>query len=116
MGRLHAAEREPRMNRKLIILVFALIAGLMLHTSSIAADAAEYRTALESARQTLAEAEKTVQIWSTSEVLLKDAEKAAEDGDFELATRLATEARLHGELAVATAEREKKIWQKGVPE
>ncbi len=115
MGRLHAAEREPCMNRKLIVLIFALLAGLMLHTSSIAADAAEYKTALEKARQTLAEAEKKVQIWSTSEVLLKDAEKAAADGDFDLAARLATEARLQGELAVATAEREKKIWQKGVP-
>ena len=104
------------MNATLMVLVFALLAGLMLHTSSYAADATEYKAARVKAQETLAEAEKKVQIWSTSEVLLEDAEKAATEGDFELATKLATEAGLQGELAVATAKREKKIWQKGVPE
>ena len=104
------------MKLRLFVLISALLAGLMLHTSSIAADAAEYKAELAKARQTLAEAEKKVQLWSTSEILLKDAEKAAGEGDFELAVKLATEARLQGELAVATAEREKKNWQKGVPE
>jgi hypothetical protein len=116
MGRLHAAEWEPCMNHKLIVLIFALLAGLMLHTSTYAADAAQYNAALAKAQETLAEAEKKVQLWSTSEILLKDAEKSAADGDFDLATKLATEARLQGELAVATAEREKKIWQINVPE
>ena len=104
------------MKLKLFILIYALLAALMLSASSIAADATEYQAALTKARQTLAEAEKKVQLWGTSEVLLKDAEKAAGEGDFELAVKLVNEARLHGELAVATAEREKKIWQKGVPE
>jgi len=104
------------MKLKLLILINILLAALMLSTSAIAADATEYQAALAKARQTLADAEKKVQLWSTSEVLLKDAENAAAEGDFELAVKLATEAGLHGELAIATAEREKKTWQKGVPE
>jgi hypothetical protein len=103
------------MKRKLPVLVAALLAGLMLNSAVVAADAAEYEAALTQARQTLSDAESKVQLWSTSEILLKDAEAAAAAGDFELAVALATEARLHGELAVATAEREKKTWQKSVP-
>jgi hypothetical protein len=104
------------MKLKLSVLISALLTGLMLHASCIAADAAEYKAALVKARQTLADAEKRVQIWSTSEILLNDAEKAAGEGDFALAVKLANEARLQGELAVATAEREKMTWQKDVPE
>ncbi|MGB5486708.1 MAG: hypothetical protein WBN06_04920 [Lysobacterales bacterium] len=103
------------MKHKLPVLVAALLAGLMLNTSVVAADAAEYEAALAKARETLSDAESKVQLWSTSEILLQDAEEAAAAGDFELAITLATEARLHAELAVATAEREKKTWQKNVP-
>lgn len=103
------------MKRKLSVLVPALLAGLMLHASAMAADAAEYKAALTRAQETLRDAESKVQLWSTSEILLADAEAAAASGDFELAVALANEARLHGELAVATAEREKKTWQKHVP-
>lgn len=103
------------MKLKLATLASALLGALMLHTSAIATDAAEYKMELAKAKATLHDAESKVQLWSTSEILLEDAEKAAESGDFELAVKLATEARLHGELAVATAEREKKTWQNGVP-
>jgi hypothetical protein len=97
------------------VLVTALLATLMLNSAVMAADDAEYKAALAKAQETLSDAEGKVQLWSTSEVLLKDAEEAAATGDFELAVKLATEARLHGELAVATAEREKKTWQNSVP-
>ena len=97
------------------VLVSVSVAFLMLSGPVLAADAAEYQVALTKARETLSAAESKVQLWSTSEILLKDAEEAAASGDFDLAVKLATEARLHGDLAVATAEREKKIWQNGVP-
>ena len=103
------------MKLKLFTPVFALLAALMLHPPANAADAAEYKLELAKAKATLNDAQSKVQLWSTSEILLKDADKAAASGNFELATKLATEARLQGELAVATAEREKKIWRKGVP-
>jgi len=97
------------------VLASVSLAVLMLSGPVLAADAAEYQAALTKARETLSDAESKVQLWSTSEILLKDAEKAAASGDFDLAVKLANEARLQGELAVATAEREKKTWQNGVP-
>lgn len=103
------------MKRKLPVLIAALVAGLMLHTAAMAADAAEYETALAKARQTLSDAQSKVQLWTTSDLLLEDAAKAAAAGDFDLAVKLANEAGLHAELAVATAEREKKVWQNSVP-
>ena len=103
------------MKTKLPLLMTALMTGMLLHTFAMAADADEYMAALTKAQQTLRDAETKVQLWSTSEILLKDAEQAAASGDFELAVMLANEATLQGELAVATAEREKKTWQNGVP-
>lgn len=103
------------MKLKLPTLVFALLSALMLHASAMAQDAAEYKLELAKAKATLTDAQSKVQLWSTSEILLKDADEAAAAGDFELAVKLATEARLQGELAVATAEREKKTWEDGVP-
>jgi len=103
------------MKRKLSVLLPALLAALMLHTSAMAADEAEYKATLEQAQTKIADTAKKVQLWSTSEILLGEAAKAAESGDYDLAVKLANEAILHCELAVATAEREKKIWQNGVP-
>ena len=103
------------MKLKLSTLAFVLLAALMLNASAMAADATEYKLELAKAKATLTDAQSKVQLWSTSDILLEDAEKAAAAGDFELAVKLATEARLHAELAVATAEREKKVWQKSVP-
>ncbi len=103
------------MKHNLSILVITLLSCVMLQTDVMAADEAEYQAALTKAQETLRDAQGKVQLWTTSEVLLADAEKAAASGDFELAVKLANEAGLHAELAVATAEREKKTWQKSVP-
>jgi len=103
------------MKLKFSVLFTALLTGLMLHVSAMAADAAQYKAALEKAQATLRNAETKVQLWSTSDILLENAEKAAAAGDYKEAVKLADEAGMHGELAVATAEREKKTWQKGVP-
>lgn len=103
------------MKHNLSILVITLLVCVMLQTDVMAADEAEYQVALTKAQETLRDAETKVQLWTTSDALLADAEKAAASGDFELAVKLANEAGLHGELAVATAEREKKTWQKSVP-
>jgi len=103
------------MKHNLSILVITLLSCVMLQTDVMAADEAEYQAALTKAQETLRDAETKVQLWTTSDVLLADAEEAAASGDFELAVKLANEAGLHGELAVATAEREKKTWQKSVP-
>lgn len=103
------------MKRKLNLLLSAFLAILLLPSSAMAADAEEYVEVLEKAQNQVCEAATKVQLWSTSEALLEEAAKAAAAGDFAEGIRLAKEAGLHAELAVATAEREKKNWQLYVP-
>jgi len=103
------------MKRKLPALAITLLAGLMIHVSGMAADATESGAAIAKAKETIRDAESKVQLWTTSDILLQDAQNAAAAGDFDLAVALANEAGLHAELAVATAEKEKQVWQKSVP-
>jgi hypothetical protein len=103
------------MKRKLLKLLPVLVTGLMLSTVVQAADVDKYNAELTKTKAELAEASDKVQLWSTSGVLLSSAAHAAEAGHYDQAIELLQEAALHGELAVATAEREKKIWQNGVP-
>ena len=49
--------------------------------------------------------------WSTSDQLIKDAAKAADEGDEALAIKLADEARIHAELAAIQAETEATAWR-----
>ena len=49
--------------------------------------------------------------WMTSDQLIKDAEKAAADGDEARAILLADEARIHAELAVIQADKEAETWR-----
>jgi hypothetical protein len=95
----------------IVFLLYALI------TSSVvsAHDVCDYQAALEKARATLADVETKTQLWSTSDILLEKAAEAAAAGDVKLAVELANEARLHGELALATAMRVKDVWEKSVP-
>jgi uncharacterized UPF0160 family protein len=103
------------MKRNISTLLVTLLAGLLLQTSAMAADEEEYVAALEKAQNMLSEAATRVQLWSTSEILLEKAAEAAATGDFDEGISLANEAGLHAELAVATAEREKKTWLRNVP-
>jgi hypothetical protein len=87
-----------------------------MNSAVFAADAAQYREALAKVLAQREEAAKKVQLWSTTGVLLTSAENAAEGEHYEHAIELVKEAGLHIELALATAEREKKTWQRNVPE
>jgi len=103
------------MKLKLLVLVAAMMPVLLLTTSALAADAEAYKSALAIAQETIAEAESKAQMWTTIDQLLEDAQTAAASGDFDKAVEMVNEAKLHADLAVATAEKEKSIWQKGVP-
>jgi hypothetical protein len=105
------------MKRTLSVWLCALFASLMFNATALAAaDADEYNAAVEKTEAKLAKIAQKVQLWSTSGVLIKSAANAAEAGHFDRAIELLNEAGLHGDLALATAEREKKTWQNGVPE
>lgn len=103
------------MKLKLPVLVTALLTGLLLNMSAMAADAEAYKSALAKAQETICDADSRAQLWTTTDDLLEDAGKAAASGDFDGAIKMVNEAVLHAELAVATAAREKQIWQKSVP-
>lgn len=77
-------------------------------------DAGQYQAVLEKTQAFLHQSSLQAQLWTTSEQLLKQAAQAADESDFKAAIELAKEAALHGELAVAQAEREKNAWQKRV--
>lgn len=104
-----------RMKRPLSILIISLIAVLAAQSQVLAADEAEYKSARVGAEETLRGAAAKVQLWTTSDDLMQSAAEAAEAGDFDLAIRLMEEAELHAQLALATAEREKQVWQNSVP-
>jgi len=106
---------DMRMKLKLSVLISSLLAGLALQAPVIAADQAGYETALANARKTLADTATKVQLWTTADTLLQSAAEAAAAGDYDLAIRQLEEAELHAQLALATAEREKKVWQNSVP-
>jgi len=103
------------MKIKLSVFVPILFAGLMLHQPLMAKNAEAYGAALIDARASLAVAAEQCQLWSTSDALLKKAKAAAADGFFDQAVEYVQEAKRHGELALATAVREKKVWRNGVP-
>jgi archaellin len=103
------------MKRKPIVLLAALASGLLMHTSVFAADAEQYQKALEKVQAQREDAASKIQLWSTTGVLLESAENAAEAEHYEHAIELVKEAGLHIDLALATAEREKKTWQSNVP-
>jgi len=52
--------------------------------------------------------------WSTSDSLLDEAARAAEEGDESRAISLADEARIHAELAAVQADREATAWRDNV--
>ena len=103
------------MKQKTALLLAALLTGLLMNTTVFAADAEQYQKALEKVQTQREAAARITQLWSTTGVLLKSAENAAEGEHYEHAIELVKEAGLHIELALATAEREKKTWQMNVP-
>ena len=103
------------MKIKLSVFVPILFAALMLHQPVMAKNAEAYGAALIDARASLAAAAEQCQLWNTSDALLKKAKVAAADGFFDQAVEYVQEAKRHGELALATAVREKKVWRNGVP-
>ncbi len=103
------------MKRQLPVLALVILAFFIAQSPVMAADQAEYEAALAKTRETLEGAATRVQLWTTADTLLQSAADAADAGDYDLAIRQLEEAELHAELALATAEREKTVWQKSVP-
>jgi len=68
--------------------------------SSAGASEAGYNAAVAAAKSSIKIAKKAHYEWRDSGKLLKKADKAAKNGDFDKATKLANKARRQGELAL----------------
>ena len=72
---------------------------------------ATYVDARSAAMTAIAVATERGHAWTTSDQLIDEADKAAQDGNESLAISLADEARIHAELAVEQADREATAWR-----
>ncbi len=92
------------MNHAKIYASIAL-AGILLSgcasSGSTAATQADYNAALADAKKSLTLAKKARFEWRDSGKILRKAQKAAKEGSFGAATRLANKAKRQGDLAIA---------------
>ena len=92
-------------------LCAAVSASLMGAGSLAFGDVEAFNAALVKANETRKQASAAKHEWRDTAKLLKNAQKAAEGGDFDKAMALVAEAQLQSEQAVIQAERESKLWE-----
>ena len=98
------------MHKSTMIAVF-LLAGL-LHGAAFAQSPEEgFKAAYAKAEAANKKAGELRNQWTTTAKTLKDAQKAADAGDFDKATKLAGEAEALANASIAQTEREKKLWK-----
>ena len=66
-------------------------------------DSATYEKAMKDAKAAVAEAKKANNVWGKTDDHIKNAEKAAKEGNFDEATKLAKKAKFEADLAVKQA-------------
>ncbi|MGB9671261.1 MAG: hypothetical protein ACP5OY_03675 [Halothiobacillaceae bacterium] len=70
-------------------------------------DSAAYETAIKEAKASLAEAKKANNVWGKTEDHMKAAEKAASEGKYDEATKLAKQVKFEADMAVKQANEQK---------
>jgi uncharacterized lipoprotein YajG len=70
-------------------------------------DSAEYEKAMKEAKASLAEAKKANNVWIKTEDHMKAAEKAAAEGKYDEATKLAKRVKFEADMAVKQANDQK---------
>ena len=79
-----------------------------------AAAVSSYEEVRSAAVDAIRRAAESGNVWTTSDILLKQAEEAAVAGDRVQAMELAERARVQAELAVTQTESEKRMWRERV--
>ncbi len=98
--------------RKQIVLLLAVIVSACGGESEDSAEpGSSYDAAHAAAVAAMDVATQKGHAWLTSDQLIQDAAKAAEEGDESLAISLADEARIHAELAAIQADKEAQAWR-----
>lgn len=88
-----------------------LLAGLSIGSLSAQSPQDGFKTAYAKAEAQNKKAGEYKNQWTTTAKTLKAAQKAAESGDYELATRLAARAEALADASIAQSEREEKNWR-----
>jgi multidrug resistance efflux pump len=91
-----------------------LPALVLLMTGAVpafAASEADYKTALSAAEAAEKQADQLRNKWTTTEAQIAAAKKAAERGDFDAATKAATEAEALAKASIFQATSEKERWK-----
>ena len=94
--------------RALLLISGLLLAGL---TPAHAASEAEFKSAYAAAESAEREAGQSRNRWTTTEVALSAARKAAASGDFEAAVASAKEAEALAKASIFQATSEKERWK-----
>ncbi|MGK0673234.1 MAG: hypothetical protein ABWU16_01040 [Halothiobacillaceae bacterium] len=84
---------------------FALLTACA--NGSAVSDSAEYEDAMKTARASLAEAQKANNVWIKTEDDMKAAEKAAAEGKYDEAIKLAKRVKFEADMAVKQANEQK---------
>ncbi len=96
-----------------LVSVF-LVAALAAAGSVAYADVEAFNTALAKANETRKQAGELSHEWRDTAKILKNAQKAAEEGDLGKATALVAEAQLQSDQAIVQADREATLWESRV--
>ncbi len=97
------------MMKKLFGMAAATV--LMCAGSAALADVEAFNEAFSKANDTRKQAAEMNHEWRDTAKVLKNAQKAAEAGDFDKAMALVAQAQLQSEQAIVQADRESKLWQ-----
>lgn len=101
------------MKQKITIAGIAVLIGLSWGTS-MAGDAKAYEAACAAAEDARKASAELKYEWNTIAPLIKKAKAAAEEGEYDKATKLCEEARLHGEAAIEQAKTQADRWKAAV--
>ncbi len=101
------------MFRSAAIVLLAASLGLPL-AADAAASQADYQAAYQQALAVHKKAGTLDNQWTTTGKVLKAAQAAAKQGDYDKATTLAGNAKALAQLSVDQAQTQKKVWKKAV--
>ncbi len=82
--------------------------------TSVAGDAKAYEAACAAAEEARKASAELKYEWNTVAPLIEKAKGAAEEGEFDKATKLCEEARLHSEAAIEQAKTQAELWKAAV--
>ena len=102
--------------RKLAYIVVAVGASLLVACAgnSVSADEKSFNASYEAADAARKKAASMNYEWRDTGKILKKAKEAAGKGDYKTAEKLATKAKMQGDMAVVQANEQEQLWQSAV--